>query len=480
MSSGSHVEGFLLLTLPNCTLTTPSGSQTGHLALQCVTLDISSEYQADRDVWLVLKLNSFEMIISPTQRINYSRSMHSYVFLPEVESSGLVQLTASPDPSNPASFQDLETMEVILSQYGILYDVEGPNLDTQSKPEADREKKGYNLEPPTGTSDLKGRLVLVDEHDGEIVATLDDGVPIKEDKALTAEGHEKDPVVIELPGEAAGRIEAYAHPPSGEERDMLMQTAGLISRGIVLATSAITTGLNSASNYYISHSTPTSRPIVFSPRTRTNIRRIHKVSGTAVAVTSKTTGAILKTIDYVANRIAGSDPRMSPGHGRGIGSQLAPPPLPPRGGSPVHLPPATRPPGGAPPLPPRNPRLLNRLLASTDLLLTTLEQSSEKVVETGTDAVSASLAHKYGQDAGEASRIAGQSVRNVGLVYIDVRGIARRALLKKAGLAVVKARMGGRDVILGPQGQAMRGRDLDLHAGQYPYSSPPAGAPKVL
>jgi spartin len=59
--------------------------------------------------------------------------------------------------------------------------------------------------------------------------------------------------------------------------------------------------------------------------------------------------------------------------------------------------------------------------------------------------------------------LVGRSVQNVGVVYIDVRGIARRALLKRAGKAVVKARMGGRDVILG---QARQGRDLDLKAGQ--------------
>jgi spartin len=53
--------------------------------------------------------------------------------------------------------------------------------------------------------------------------------------------------------------------------------------------------------------------------------------------------------------------------------------------------------------------------------------------------------------------MAGQSARNVGLVYIDARGVGRRALLKRAGKAVVKARMGGRDVVLGPQAQAMQG-----------------------
>ena len=236
MSSAARVpEGFLLLTLPNCTLTTPStGVQTGHLALQCVTLDVSTDYQTDRDVWLVLKLNSFEMIISPTQRINYSRSMYTYMFLPELESSGIVQLFVPPDPSNPASSQDLETMEVILSQYGVLCDFEGPRPETKSGGYPEKISIIENVaEPglPTGTADFKGRLVLVDETDGEIVGTLDNSIPIKEDKALTSKGYEKDPVVINLPGETEereGRIEAYAHPASPGERDLLMQTAGLI------------------------------------------------------------------------------------------------------------------------------------------------------------------------------------------------------------------------------------------------------------
>lgn len=231
-SGNSSAKGFLLLTLPNCTLTTPSThAQTGLLALQCVTLDDPSTYQAGRDVWLMLKLNSFEMIISPTQRINYSRSTYTYMFLPEFESAGLVQLVVPLDPSNSASALDLESMEVILSQYGVLYDLEGPSPDKPKEgyPENDNtcDRPGTSI----GDSDFKGRLVLVDEKDGEIVATLDEGVPIIEDKALAAKGHEKDPVVIDIPDGVeghAGRIEAFAYPAGPEERDLLMRTAGLI------------------------------------------------------------------------------------------------------------------------------------------------------------------------------------------------------------------------------------------------------------
>lgn len=50
---------------------------------------------------------------------------------------------------------------------------------------------------------------------------------------------------------------------------------------------------------------------------------------------------------------------------------------------------------------------------------------------------------------GDATRTVGNSARNVGLVYIDVRGVGRRALLKKAGKRYIKAKLGKKDVIFG-------------------------------
>ncbi|KAF8528187.1 senescence-associated protein-domain-containing protein [Hysterangium stoloniferum] len=457
MGSSTQPEGFLLLTLPNCTIRTPSSApQTGVLALQCVTLDIPSNGAEQRDVWIVLKLNSFEMVVSPTQAINYSRSMYTYMFLPEAPGSDIVELVVPLDIHNPASAEDLETMEVLLSQYGVVHDFEAPVArDTSSagqQPSVETTAL-YQHKPSGSASDFKGRLILMDENNGEVMGTLDENVSIKEDTSLAIQGHEKDPVVVELPSEEeelAGRIEAYVHPASAEERDALMQTAGYISRGIVFATSVIASGMTSVSNYYISHSTPSPKAVEFSPRARANMKRIHKISGTAVDVTSKTTGAILQSVEFVANKLAG--PSSKP-------VQRPPPSLPPRDGisttksseAPMPVP---------PPLPPRKPRLLNRILASTDLLLTTLEHSANTLIVTGTDAVSASLGHKYGTEMGQASQLTGQSVRNVGLVYVDLRGVGRRALLRKAGKAVVKARMGGREVVFGPQAQAMQNESV--------------------
>lgn len=49
----------------------------------------------------------------------------------------------------------------------------------------------------------------------------------------------------------------------------------------------------------------------------------------------------------------------------------------------------------------------------------------------------------------EASLLVGQSARNVGIVYIDARGVGRRALLKKAGKRYIKAKLGKNHVLLG-------------------------------
>lgn len=52
---------------------------------------------------------------------------------------------------------------------------------------------------------------------------------------------------------------------------------------------------------------------------------------------------------------------------------------------------------------------------------------------------------RYGTDAQHSTHLATHTARNVVLVYVDVRGFARRALLKKTGKEFVKARFGGKD-----------------------------------
>lgn len=60
------------------------------------------------------------------------------------------------------------------------------------------------------------------------------------------------------------------------------------------------------------------------------------------------------------------------------------------------------------------------------------------------------VTHSHGQEAGALAGQANRAVQNVALVYIDARGVTRKALLKSAGKAAVRGRMNdGREVVFG-------------------------------
>ena len=208
------------------------------------------------------------------------------------------------------------------------------------------------------------------------------------------------------------------------------------SKGIVFATNLLSSGMSSATSYYIARSEPTREPVVFSDTTRQNLRRVHRISGQAVTVTSKATGMIHKVVEKLADRVTsrGSSPSSAPAlpsrNRDGLSpSNFSSPYLgPPSPQSASHTP---------PPVPPRKPAMLNRMLASTDLLLTTIEHSAYHLISNGTQNASRAMGHKYGPDASQAAFQVGDSARNVSMVYIDVRGVGRRALLRKAGRRIV-------------------------------------------
>ena len=192
-------------------------------------------------------------------------------------------------------------------------------------------------------------------------------------------------------------------------------------------------------------------------------------------MTSKTTGMINRAVEQLADRVAG----------RGSSSSASTPLLPPRnmGGlspsgftPPYPGPPSPRSTSPAPPPPPRNKSaLVNRVLASTDLLLTTLEHSAQHLISNGTQNISRAIGHKYGPDASQATMQMGDSARNVSMVYIDVRGVGRRALLRKAG----------RRIVFGSKRQGKDGRvetvqqEVIFDYGGNPHLTAPPGPPPM-
>ncbi|KDQ18620.1 hypothetical protein BOTBODRAFT_42255 [Botryobasidium botryosum FD-172 SS1] len=477
MVSSSAAQGFLLLTLENCHISSPISNPRdvhGTLSLECVTLPVptsltrsstgtgTSSYSSrnggngdvERDVWLVLRLNTtFEMPIVPTQDILHSRSAGTYRF---PRPNGQVVLNL-PKPQTPAEVEDQETLEVLLSQYAVLQEMDSDKVDRD---------RGVGIGAGAGVqseSDAKGRLVLVDEVDGSIVGTLEDQFHIQEDRSINEKGREKDPVIVEIPEDNKHDVHVRSVRP--DEQDFLIRSAGYLSHGIVYAAGALASGMNYAATQFVARSQPDPTPMVFSENTKTNIRHIHGISGKAVAVTSKTTSMIHEYIDKAVNKVAGPGPNQPQVHrsasyapGVMTPGTSTPPQFSSRdgkGSASGYFAPGQVPPPTPPPLPQRNPHLLNRVLVSTDLLLTALEQSAHTLVTGATGAMSMAAGHKYGPEAGDATRLMGESVRNVGVVYVDARGVGRRALIRRAGKKMIKAKVGGKDVVFGagPEGQ---------------------------
>jgi len=119
------------------------------------------------------------------------------------------------------------------------------------------------------------------------------------------------------------------------------------------------------------------------------------------------------------------------------------------------------------PLPHQRLTTKDRVLLSADLILSTLDHSTRELLNTSTESVGTVVRHKYavyhairrrcftnpnelfffvcryGPEAGHNSVLMAGTARNLGLVYVDMAGIGRRALLRRAGVQFVKGRLSG-------------------------------------
>ncbi|RPD59263.1 hypothetical protein L226DRAFT_553696 [Lentinus tigrinus ALCF2SS1-7] len=540
----THPEAFVLLHIPEVTLSTATASESGTLALECVTLAsndgdkdaalAASLSPSDRSLILVLHLGSLELPLDPARSISLhieKDGARTYTFhsdtpaTPADQEPSFIRLTVPiPSKPDPHRAETVEALDHILGQYAEF----DWHADTH-----EHAPQAAAAPAEQSTQDLRGKLVLMDEQTGEVVGELPNKVNIKEDPALADETKGKDgqpaPVMLEMPPDVydaytgagtsvvpyadesseldeAREIFVRAIPP--EDQDWMTKSATLISQAISSSTSLLLSGFTSATNYYISHSTPAqtqtskdgtpppppSRALLLlsHPRTHQTLSHAYAISGQAVKVSAKTVGIVE---DLIKRAVGGSDkgktvaapqpvqPRPQPSttpSAQSIpsvsldvpppypGSSPTPdgkPPLPPRRNA---TPGAAPSPGPAPPLPPRSKSpqpgsqaatppapasgtstpgkpvgTKEKLLLSANLILSAVDDSIKRTFDAGSESVSAVVAHKYGPEAGRSTHLATHTARNVTLVYIDMRGFARKALIKKAGKHWLKARVGG-------------------------------------
>ena len=552
-------EAYKLLSIPNAGLSNGEFSESGTLDLECVSVPIPPSYSAskekdesgpgaDHQVYLVLRLNAFEVALDPqrTARRVDQGGFRQYVMEGTInDPSQLVVSFALSSSMAPGVEEDMETFEGILAGYVASFQspqTQGFPSDSKTPPTM----MTRSLPQTTDTTqDLRGHLVMMNEQTGEIVGQVNaPHMRIHEDPSMYAPGHLNDPIYIEIPDGAlttaesdANAFETFAVLVPPDQQNWMTRGASLIGHAIEMGTSLLVTTVEAAAGYYVKNSKPSPhhpasgastpaavsekgpgggppsplppRPkaLVFltSPRTRANLQKAHGVSAEAVKISSKT----INLIDSMIRRAMGANPKrqkyfareegearistpaslgLTPGPplpprspspfsfgGKEKSAAAGGPPLPPRSPSPLpprsstlptsfptpqHYPspgPSSGPQGqfqahpeglAASPHPTQQPKLTTkaRILISLDLLWSVTDASTRRILDTGTTELGRVVGHKYGDEARESSLLMAGTARNVGLVYIDMTGIGRRAILKRAGKTYVKKQLGSRPV----------------------------------
>jgi spartin len=246
-------DAFILVTIPNATLTSSStGTLTGQLVLEYVTYDIPTTAQVTQDVLLVLVLRSssgnnntvlFEAPLDPARALSVSSvpppssfgvARQRYIFHATRDDT---EFTIELPENNSNAAGDIELFHSVLVGYVTDVRVNGEQLLQSSALPPSARVVGEGQAPAQAPApvagadeDLRGRFVLMNEDDGEIVGTLDRSVRVFEDPSLEERGREKDTLVVEVPeganthdGLLEEEVLVSTIPP--EERDWMIKTA---------------------------------------------------------------------------------------------------------------------------------------------------------------------------------------------------------------------------------------------------------------
>ncbi|CAH0054912.1 unnamed protein product [Clonostachys solani] len=281
---------------------------------------------------------------------------------------------------------------------------------------------------PAGTA-AGGRIVLVDETDGSVIGEIGEGYNVVEDTGVKPGS--KDPVVVALPEDGKTNISVKPAPLEYENLQMhpaykkstLVNKATQASQLLVTTSDLVTRTLMSQADNFTKSTKPV-KPVTFTPTAHKNIRRINTFSTQAAGLSSAAVG----TVSKYAQNIGANITKRKNGNARGFDKE----------GNPIDT---------------YKPGVLNKSLMAFNTVFDGVEQAGRNLLTGGATSMSTVVGHRWGAEAGEVAAHLGGGVRNVGLVYIDVTGVSRRAILKSVakGMVVGEVKGGGR-VIVGGQG----------------------------
>jgi len=449
---------------------TPSGPQTLSLLMVPTSspfADLSNtrgqNEAPEEDFYLHLNLPpELDLPLPATTQI-YHQPPRSYLIPrwdlgPESGAFTRIEFPALGKGPGSVTQEDIDTFETILAQCTAF-------LERAQAPQHDKSKGGLKAYNPqdyapgeayAGSSKQKhGEVVLVDEENGSVVGELAEGAQIIEDPRLKQGSKNPVEIVVSADGKRINikpleddYLEMARHPAYKDSG--LVQNSAAASRLIVTGSSYLSNMMVQGAESFMQKSKPNEKPMVFQPATHERVRKINTLTTTVAGASAKTVGQLTK---YAQNAAAGLA-----GHKKTTHKSINP--------------------DGTPNLN-YKPGLLNKSMIAFSTIADGISYSGKNILTHGGAAASAAVGHKYGAEAGSITSNLAGGVKNVGLVYIDVTGVSRRAIIKSVakGMVVgkVKDKKGNEQTVMvgGGDGGRITEADLDPKAGASNTGVPP-------
>lgn len=438
---------------------TPSGPQTLSLlmvptssAFADLSTTVPQNEIADKDFYLHLNLPPELDLPLPATTQVYHQPPHSYL-IPRWDlghSSGAFTRIEFPRIGAGVTQDDVDTFETILAQCTAFLERAKPPM-----PSRPGEKSTYNpsdyaaggkfaMDEKTGRQ--HGEIVLVDEDNGSVVGELGDATQVVESASLKPGS--KDPVEIQVSADGK-RIEVrpisedYLHLANlpAYKNSSIVQNAATASRLLVTTSSYIGDMLTNQADNFTRSTKPNAKPMEFAPTTHQRVRKINTFTQGAASMSSKTVGQLSHTVQNMAAKASGKKKERP---NRGYNEQ----------GSPLD----------------ENdykPGMLNKSLIAFSTVMDGIATSGKTLLTTGGGAASTVVGHRWGDQAGQLAGDLAGGVMNVGLVYIDVTGVSRRAVITSVakGMIIGKVRGGGQVVVGGGDGGVIPNEDIKAAQG---------------
>ena len=232
--------------------------------------------------------------------------------------------------------------------------------------------------------------------------------------------------------DASSQIDVSTAPPAylrdsmhpAYKNSMLVSNAAMASRLIVTTSGHLSSLLQSSAETF-THKTKTSpKPITFTPTAHERVRKLNNLTQGAVGLSAKTVGQVTRYAQNFGATLARRSEKPA-GQSRGMDKD----------GQPI---------GGY------KPGILNKSMMAFSTIADGVDQAGRNLLASGSTAATTVVSHRFGQDAGVMAKQLTGGVKNVGLVYIDVTGVSRKAIIKSVAKGMVIGKVkGGGDLIVG-------------------------------